>query len=1289
LGRTAGSGEDSASRYSTDQNVSLSWFARADKIEQTINEYHYLAEDRGPSTEPRIELILSALDDRDVLPDRDRELADLERLVGRGGYVAIVGGAYSGKSTLLAFFAANPPPDVDVVSFFVASPIRRNTTSLFVRYVNGQLRHLVADTGPATPDTVGRITDFERLWNAAVEQSQTKGRRLLLIVDGLDEQDNDDPYPPISSFLPPVTHEHVTVVVSCRPNPDSYVLTRPHPFDEALTRAYRLERTERIAARRGLAEHELDGVLGRASGGRRTARVLYGALGVLGAATRPMDVRSVAQILCRGKRDPAYEGDVAAYLAQSNLVRCVSGVAKPKLYELGHETFYDAVSKRIDLGGYCDMMWDWVAGYASRGWPTDTPRFILEEYPNMLDVDDLNELVTYEFRARVHASLGTEHHLAVAIRAAIAAHLFKKDSVSLGAVGELTLHRLDISSRRTNLPTNLVEAVIGAGNTDHAHRLADELPSPDGRVRMLTAVAKATANHHVREQRWSDAVQAATDLEEFRVAMLVGIAEANPPPGLRARLETATSKLDPTDRPQFLLTLANAYPDHRDRLLAAAQTAATKLDKRDRSRALVALATANPDDRDRLFAAAEAVAVSLPPEERDSPIWGQRAWALAEIADARPPTELLVRLEACAADLEVPGRHRVLVAIANAHPPAELRARLEVAARKLPPVEQAGVLAAIAAADPHGRDRILVAAEAVAASLEPGDRGDRSHALVAIANALPPTEVLDRLEVAAADLGVGGRANVLVAIANAHPPAELLARLEAAAADLPYPGNREDVLVAIANAHPPAELLTRLADAAISLHRDFGRDHGGEVLLAIAAADPPTDLLGSLEVAAADLGVNSRAKVLVAIANAQPPAELLARLEVAADKLPPAERARVLAALAAAYAPDRDRLFAAAETAAAGLAPEKLIWRLIAIADADPPAEVLTRLEVAAGKLPPVWQARVLAAVAGANPPDRDRLFAAAEAVGASLAPEKWTSELPGERAWLLAAIANAHPPTELLVRLEAATADLHPAGQAMVLTAIASANPPNLERLLANGEAATAKIHPSHRAALLEAIANAHPSTELLVRLEAAAAELPEDHFRPRARVLVAIAAASPPTGVLVRMEAAAASLHPADHAWVLAAIADTNPPNRDRLLTSAEAVLDRGFAEGSPVPALVGMAKASPADRDRLFSRAVVAAGQFFPGDSAEMLLEIASGGPPEALMARLEAAAHDTGPEYRTRVLAALADAYPHEHDRLLANAIAAMVTLDIAVLAKAAQRSPELWSLITRVSGLELV
>ncbi|UZI30673.1 hypothetical protein [Streptomyces sp. VB1] len=95
--------------------------------------------------------------------------------------------AWAGKSALLAEFVLNPPPGIDVVAFFITSRMAgQNDAAAFCEVVQRQLYALLREEEPlSTPHT--RDEQMRLALDRAAERSAAEGRRLVLVVDGLDE----------------------------------------------------------------------------------------------------------------------------------------------------------------------------------------------------------------------------------------------------------------------------------------------------------------------------------------------------------------------------------------------------------------------------------------------------------------------------------------------------------------------------------------------------------------------------------------------------------------------------------------------------------------------------------------------------------------------------------------------------------------------------------------------------------------------------------------------------------------------------------------------------------------------------------------------------------------------------------------------------------------------------------------------------------------------------------------------------------------------------------------------
>ncbi|MEV5713280.1 hypothetical protein AB0L41_05255 [Amycolatopsis mediterranei] len=123
----------------------------------------------------------------DELTGRETELAELKRFclaADSPSYAWWRADAWSGKTALMASFVLDPPKGVRLVPFFVRAPdTEADSRAGFQAEVNLQL---AAVLGIPLPEKAG-ASGFPGLLDAAAEASARGGQRLILIVDGLDE----------------------------------------------------------------------------------------------------------------------------------------------------------------------------------------------------------------------------------------------------------------------------------------------------------------------------------------------------------------------------------------------------------------------------------------------------------------------------------------------------------------------------------------------------------------------------------------------------------------------------------------------------------------------------------------------------------------------------------------------------------------------------------------------------------------------------------------------------------------------------------------------------------------------------------------------------------------------------------------------------------------------------------------------------------------------------------------------------------------------------------------------
>jgi hypothetical protein len=171
------------------------------------------------------------------LHGRERELAELTAFcAGDEFYAWWQAGPWAGKTALTSWFALHPPVGVSVVAFFITRRLPGQADS--GAFGEAVIEQLTVLTGEATirPDSLA-TRDGQRhlLLKKAAAQAAAKGRRLLLLVDGLDE---DEGIPPagrssIARLLPHHAIEGLRVLVTSRPHPGlPHDLAPDHPLRE-------------------------------------------------------------------------------------------------------------------------------------------------------------------------------------------------------------------------------------------------------------------------------------------------------------------------------------------------------------------------------------------------------------------------------------------------------------------------------------------------------------------------------------------------------------------------------------------------------------------------------------------------------------------------------------------------------------------------------------------------------------------------------------------------------------------------------------------------------------------------------------------------------------------------------------------------------------------------------------------------------------------------------------------------------------------------------------------------
>jgi ATP/maltotriose-dependent transcriptional regulator MalT len=873
---------------------------------------------------------------------RDDELAEwVEFCAGTAPYAWWQAGPWAGKSALASWFVVHPPVGVDVVSFFITGRFLGQADSdEFLDAMIEQLNSLYPAGVKSPPVAGARVGAWWELVASAAAEAEEQGRRLVVVVDGLDEDAAGAApaagRPSIASLLPRRPSSGVRFIVTSRGDPGL-------PDDVPVNHPLRTCRPRRLTVSlvaEGIALSAKQELAKLLAGDQVAIDVVGYVAGSGGGLTRSdLSALTGAPPL---KLDPVLRGVFGRSLHTRTSADSRNPQADPatRVYLFAHETLRITAEEQLgsDLVRYREKVHEWIGFYADAGWPDSTPGYAIRGYQRLLVATaDLTRLCALVRDPRRHAFLSeaTGSDYAALAEIGTAQSLIADQKVpDLKALVELAAYRLAIALRNESIPDELPVTWAQLARFSHAEALAHSLSTAKAQARALTRMAIVAAE--------------AGDL-----------ARAN---RLAADAETLTRTLiNRRDQAEVLTGLVPAIAgagdlDHASRLAADTETLARTLtDPYPQAQVLIGLVTAiaKAGDQDR----AEALARTL--TDRDAQV--ETLSSLATLAADAGEMDRATRLAADAETLTGPfTEDSVLIGLVTAIAKTGDLDRAEALARTHPDVQARALtgLATVAAETGHlnRASRLAADAETLARTLT-----DRTQALV----------LIDLMTVAA-KTGDLNRANRLTVAAetlartftDVYLQASVLTGLVTAIAKAGDPDRAEALARTITDRYIQADSLTGLAAIAIGtgdLDRANQLATDAETLArTFTSREDQAELLSGLATAAANAGDLDRAKQLAADAET-----------VARTLTDPNTQAQVLSQLAsvAADTADLDRahqLATDAETLARTLINRRDQTQVLAgLVTAIAKAGDLSRAEALASTLTdPDVQAQALAGLA-------------------------------------------------------------------------------------------------------------------------------------------------------------------------------------------------------------------------------------------------------------------------------------------------------------------------------------
>lgn len=450
---------------------------------------------------------------------REEELRELEAFCtaadteGRSAYAWWQAEPWAGKSALMAeFVVQRRPTDVEVVSYFIGDRFGNNDRDSFLEEVTRQLA-AVADRD-ASPSG-GRPEDFPELCQAAAEACRGRGRRLVLLVDGLDEDRGVGPDGlSIAALLPRNLPLGMRAVITGRPNPPVlYGTHEDHPLrNPGIVRPLTAAPQARVI--RDRAEKELQRLLKDQPVGNR----LLGLLAVARGGLTDMDLATLVDVQPHEIRE-RLQGITGRSFVAEDRGHIVGEHTKAgsRTYVLGHAELLKAALDGLGdaaVAEYEARLHDWVDGYLARDW-RDAPSYLLYDYTGMLrlkgDTARLTSFVLAPGRQQVlldRASVDT-----ALSEVELTRRVIEREALNdLAALAALAAARDILAERARALPLSIVLAFAELGYPQRALDLARSSPHPADKGIRLAQVARVlagTGHEHAPEAaqeaaRWAE-----------------------------------------------------------------------------------------------------------------------------------------------------------------------------------------------------------------------------------------------------------------------------------------------------------------------------------------------------------------------------------------------------------------------------------------------------------------------------------------------------------------------------------------------------------------------------------------------------------------------------------------------------------------------------------------------------------------------------------------------------------------------------------------------------------------
>ncbi|WP_406841870.1 tetratricopeptide repeat protein (plasmid) [Streptomyces sp. AHU1] len=455
--------------------------------------------------------------------------------------------AWAGKSALLSWFVLNPPPRIRVVSFFITARFAGQSDWLaFTDVVMEQIAEVLRQPLPAYLPYATRAAHLRRMLAEAALYCRERGERLVLVVDGLDEDRgvtaDPDSYS-IAGLLPAEPPHGMRVVVSGRLNPPlPRDVAADHPLHDVGS-----VRTLRPSEHARVARNDMERDLKRLLNGTLLEQSLLGLITSAGGGLTGADLSALTGEPVWRIKDHLHAMAGRSFVAQASGWRPGT---ESLAYVLGHEEIQESARQHLEDAGmarYRQRLLAWADRHRSEGWPTGTPEYLLRGYFSMLrETKDLRRLVACATDRRRHDRLadvtGGDTAALNEVNSAYEA-LLAHDPDNLTTLAGLALYRSGIERRNANVPVGLPSVRTVLGQSLRALASAQSIPDPERRMQALLGMAEplTAAGNMEHVEALVDSVEDAESQLQLLFCVIACFGKMGQQAAVRSMLDRAAS----------------------------------------------------------------------------------------------------------------------------------------------------------------------------------------------------------------------------------------------------------------------------------------------------------------------------------------------------------------------------------------------------------------------------------------------------------------------------------------------------------------------------------------------------------------------------------------------------------------------------------------------------------------------------------------------------------------------------------------------------------------------------